>query len=45
MTLKTAHSVGLSGITTCMGIQNGGFALELQKKIANDDIKILIEKI
>jgi hypothetical protein len=28
-----------------MGIQNGGFALELQKKIANDDIKILIEKI
>jgi len=32
MTLKTAHSVGLSGITTWMGIQNGGFALELQKK-------------
>lgn len=30
MTLNTAHSVGRSGITICMGIQNGGFALELQ---------------
>ena len=31
MTLKTAHSVGLSGITICIGIQNGGFAVELWK--------------
>lgn len=32
MTLNTAHSVGRSGITICMGIQNGGFAVELQKE-------------
>ena len=32
MTLKTAHSVGRSGMTVCMGIQKGGFALELQKQ-------------
>ena len=29
MTLNTAHSVGLSGITICIGIQNGGFPVEL----------------
>jgi hypothetical protein len=29
MTLNTAHSVGLSGITICIGIQNGGLAVEL----------------
>uniref|UniRef100_A0A2P2KX81 Mediator of RNA polymerase II transcription subunit 16 isoform X2 n=1 Tax=Rhizophora mucronata TaxID=61149 RepID=A0A2P2KX81_RHIMU len=28
-TLITAYSVGRSGIMICMGIQNGGFALEL----------------
>lgn len=32
ITLKTAHSVGRSGITICMGIQNGGFVLELQEQ-------------
>jgi hypothetical protein len=35
VTLNTAHSVGRSGITICMGIQNGGFALELQKQNMN----------
>ena len=32
MTLKTEHSVGRSGITICIGIQNGGFVLELRKE-------------
>lgn len=32
MTLNTAHSVGLSGITICIGIQNGGLAVELWRK-------------
>ena len=31
MTLNTVDSVGRSGITICIGIQNGGFALELQE--------------
>jgi hypothetical protein len=35
VTLNVAHSVGRSGITICMGIQNGGFALELQKHNIN----------
>lgn len=29
-TLKTEHSVGLSGFRMCMGIQNGGLELELK---------------
>jgi hypothetical protein len=37
VTLKIAHSVGRSGITICMGIQNGGFALELQKQNTNQE--------
>ena len=32
MTLNTAHSVGLSGIIMCIGIQNGGFPVELWRK-------------
>lgn len=32
MTLKIAHSVGRSGLNICIGIQNGGFALELRKQ-------------
>lgn len=32
MTLNTAHSVGLSGITIWIGIQNGGLAVELWGK-------------
>lgn len=32
ITLKKEHSVGRSGMTICMGIQNGGFAVELQHK-------------
>lgn len=31
LTLKTEHSVGLSGFSMCIGIQNGGLELELQK--------------
>lgn len=31
MTLNIALSVGRSGITMCMGIQKGGFELELHK--------------
>lgn len=43
MTLNTAHSVGLSGITICIGIQNGGLAVELQKKInANEQCRKII---
>lgn len=33
MTLKTVHSVGRSGMTICIGIQNGGLADELQRHI------------
>ena len=41
VTLNTAHSVGRSGITICMGIQNGGFALELQKQNMNRKIILI----
>lgn len=33
ITLKTVHSVGRSGIIICIGIQNGGLAVELQRQI------------
>lgn len=33
ITLKTVHSVGRSGMTICIGIQNGGLAVELQRQI------------
>lgn len=31
ITLKTVHSVGRSGMITCIGIQNGGLAVELKR--------------
>lgn len=35
ITLKTVHSVGRSGMITCIGIQNGGLAVELQRHKKN----------